>query len=134
MNFVARQCSFLIGVVIVLAMWGCAVNEIRHPAPAGEKAQVMKKIASSVAKPKTPTMHQDNYSVAVNSLLSLAKNQQESADYSSAAASIERALRINPKSTQAYYRLAEVRLDQGRFGEAEQLAKKTLSYVNFGSH
>ncbi|MBL4794148.1 MAG: tetratricopeptide repeat protein [Pseudomonadales bacterium] len=120
--------------LFVSGLPGCSTSPQYQATPAMQKAQLEKKISSSVVKPKQPTIHQNTFSEAVNSLLSLASNQQEATDYAGAAASIERALRINPKSTEAYHRLAEVRLEQGRFGEAEQLARKAMSYVNFGNH
>ena len=48
----------------------------------------------------------------------------------SASASLERALRIAPREPQVLYRLAQVRLDQGDAGQAEQLARRGLSYAS----
>ncbi|MBV1881766.1 MAG: tetratricopeptide repeat protein [Pseudomonadales bacterium] len=134
MSFVGSQRSTFLGIVVVCLMPGCATNAKYASEPAEKKARVEKSIASSVAKANVSRVRRSHYNVAMNSLLEIAKNQQQSGDYAAAAASIERALRIQPKSTEAYYHLAEVRMQQARFGEAEQLAKKAMSYVNFGSN
>ena len=134
MSFVDSQRFTLLGIAIVCLISGCATNARYASEPAEKKARVEKSIASSVAKANVSGGRQNNYNEAINSLLDIAKNQQQSGDYAAAAASIERALRIQPKSTEAYYHLAQVRMQQVRFGEAEQLAKKAMSYVNFGSN
>jgi len=49
-------------------------------------------------------------------------------DLERAAALSERALRINPRDALFWYRLASVRAQQGRNGEAEGFARRALSY------
>lgn len=49
-------------------------------------------------------------------------------DLERAAALCERALRINPRDALLWYRLADVRAQQGRPGEAEGFARRALSY------
>ena len=49
-------------------------------------------------------------------------------DLERAAALCERALRINPRDALFWYRLAEVRAQQGRSSEAEGFARRALSY------
>ena len=46
-------------------------------------------------------------------------------DLSGAAATLERALRIEPRNAHLWNRLARVRLDQNRFAQAESLAAKS---------
>jgi len=49
-------------------------------------------------------------------------------DLERAAALCERALRINPRDALFWYRLASVRVQQGRSSEAEGFARRALSY------
>jgi predicted Zn-dependent protease len=48
---------------------------------------------------------------------------------SSAAASIERALRIEPRNPRLWQELARVRLQQAQFTQAEQMAARSNSYA-----
>lgn len=66
----------------------------------------------------------------VLALLTTAREQQGGGDLNSAAASLERAQRIAPREPQVLYRLAEVRLAQGDAAQAEQLARRALTYAN----
>lgn len=65
----------------------------------------------------------------VLALLTSARQQESSGDLNSASASLERALRIAPREPQVLYRLARVRMDQGDAAQAEQLARRGLSYA-----
>ena len=63
-------------------------------------------------------------------LLTSAQQQQTGGDLNGAASSLERAQRIAPREPQVLYRLAEVRLAQGDAAQAEQFARRGLSYAN----
>lgn len=65
----------------------------------------------------------------VLALLTTAQQQQGGGDLNGAAASLERAQRIAPREPQVLYRLAEVRLAQGDAAQAEQFARRGLSYA-----
>jgi hypothetical protein len=64
-------------------------------------------------------------SPAVGALVSVAKQNSKSGDLDSAAASIERAIRIEPRNATLFYKLALLRLDQSKPRLAEDLAKKS---------
>lgn len=66
---------------------------------------------------------------AVQNLLASANQSLQQGDFEEAAVSLERAQRLAPQSATVYQKLAEVRLQQTRFSEAEQLARKGLSYA-----
>lgn len=66
----------------------------------------------------------------VLALLTSAQQQQSGGDLNAASVSLERAQRIAPREPQVLYRLAEVRLAQGDAAQAEQLARRGLSYAN----
>jgi len=62
---------------------------------------------------------------AVSSLLAKSTVQIEAKEWEKAAALLERALRIEPRNAKLWQRLAEVRLSQGQFAQAESLAVKS---------
>jgi len=62
---------------------------------------------------------------AVVALLDRADGYRQSGDISNEAATIERALRIDPGNAHLWHRLAAARLDQGQPQQAEQLALKS---------
>lgn len=66
----------------------------------------------------------------VLALLTTAQSQQGTGDYNGAASSLERAQRIAPREPQVLFRLAQVRLSQGDAPQAEQLARRALTYAN----
>ncbi|WP_407315023.1 tetratricopeptide repeat protein [Pseudomonas sp. nanlin1] len=66
----------------------------------------------------------------VLSLLTTAQQQQSGGDLNGASSSLERAQRIAPREPQVLYRLAQVRLAQGDAAQAEQLARRALTYAN----
>lgn len=65
----------------------------------------------------------------VLALLTTAQQQQGGGDLNGAASSLERAQRIAPREPQVLYRLAEVRLAQGDAAQAEQFARRGLTYA-----
>ncbi|WP_312388647.1 hypothetical protein [Pseudomonas sp.] len=66
----------------------------------------------------------------VLALLTTAQQQQGGGDLNGASSSLERAQRIAPREPQVLFRLAQVRLAQGDSAQAEQLARRALTYAN----
>ena len=66
----------------------------------------------------------------VLALLTTAQSQQSGGDLNGASSSLERAQRVAPREPQVLYRLAQVRLAQGDAAQAEQLARRGLTYAN----
>ena len=66
-----------------------------------------------------------NANAAVTSLVSSAENSIKHGDYKSASAAIERALRHDPKNADLWHRLAQVRLRQSEYAQAESLSLKS---------
>ena len=64
---------------------------------------------------------------AVVALLDQAEQQANAGELEPAAASLERAIRIDPRNPVLWYHLATVRLSQGESAQAEQLAAKSNS-------
>jgi cytochrome c-type biogenesis protein CcmH/NrfG len=70
---------------------------------------------------------------AVVALLQQAEAQANAGELESAAASLERAIRIDARNPVIWYHLATVRLSQGEAAQAEQLANKSNSLAP-GNH
>ena len=66
----------------------------------------------------------DSSNVAVVSLLNTARQDQRAGNLSAADATLERALRIEPRNAGLWQALARVRLAQGRYRQAEALAQR----------
>lgn len=66
----------------------------------------------------------------VLALLTTAQQQQASGDLNGASSSLERAQRVAPREPQVLYRLAQVRMAQGDAAQAEQFARRGLSFAN----
>jgi len=66
---------------------------------------------------------------ATLALLDTALRHTESGNMEAAAATLERALRIEPRNPQLWYRLALIRLDQGQHKLAANLAAKSNSFA-----
>ena len=64
-------------------------------------------------------------SPVVTALVSAANQNTKAGDIESAAASIERAIRIEPRNATLFYKLALLRLKQSKPRLAEDLAKKS---------
>ncbi|MDO9270525.1 MAG: hypothetical protein Q7T96_15590 [Methylobacter sp.] len=64
-------------------------------------------------------------SPVVGALVSAANQNSKAGDLDSAAASIERAIRIEPRNATLFYKLALLRLQQSKPRLAEDLAKKS---------
>jgi hypothetical protein len=73
----------------------------------------------------TPVVHRQP--PAVVALLDQAEQQANAGELEPAAASLERAIRIDPRNPVLWYHLATVRLSQGESSQAEQLAAKSNS-------
>lgn len=77
--------------------------------------------------PTRPQIARPAPAKAVQVLTRRAEEQARSGDRVAAAASLERALRIEPRNATLWNRLARVRADQGRYAMAEELARKSIS-------
>jgi tetratricopeptide (TPR) repeat protein len=80
----------------------------------------------SVSVPERPAVDRPQ-PAAVVALLDTAERQANDGDLEAAAASLERAIRIDPRNPTLWYHLATVRLSQGDAQSAEQLAVKSNS-------
>jgi predicted Zn-dependent protease len=63
----------------------------------------------------------------VIALLTQADQQSRAQQLDAASATLERALRLDPRNAELWYRLAKLRLDQRRPEQAQSLAYKSIS-------
>jgi len=68
-------------------------------------------------------------SVAVAGLMDQARAQASAGRLANAAATLERALRIEPKNPRLWHQLALVRLRQGDYAQAESLAARSNTWA-----
>lgn len=117
-----------------------ATPEPSLPSPAASEAQEpsspMSSVASEMPKslsppppleltPFEPIEATVPLSAAVGALVTAANQNTKAGDLDSAAASIERAIRIEPRNATLFYKLALLRLKQSKPRLAEDLAKKS---------
>lgn len=69
----------------------------------------------------------DGLSPAGRSLVLQGRDQRAAGQYGQAAASLERAIRIEPAQPAPWLELGQIRLLEGDFGQAEQLGRKARS-------
>ena len=84
-------------------------------------------VTAPVSAPEPPVTSKSpaKTSSAVNSLVSIADAKIKGGQYQQAAASLERALRHDPKNAEIWSRLAEVRLLEQDYAQAETTALKS---------
>jgi len=93
--------------------------------PATPQAADDKEVQIAVYTPPPRFRPKPVASAAVSGLVETAERQKRSGDMTGAAATMERALRIEPRNAHLWNQLAEVRLEQGQFAQAEDLASKS---------
>lgn len=118
-------------IAIMLAVQGCSTTASTGTSyPRSEKSsQAPVTTAVPVAPAKEPAREAaaSHQPAAVVALLEHAEQQANDGDLESSAASLERAIRINPGSAVLWFHLATLRLAQGEALQAEQLAVKSNS-------
>lgn len=116
-----RPVALLAGLALLLV--GC----VSQTGPSERLIQQEKRItpdldASAPVRPKSP----------VDNLRLQAQAAQAQGNWDRAAGLLERALRLDSREADLYAEIAEVRLGQGRFADAEQIALRGLT-VNAGN-
>jgi len=101
----------------VLLLSGCA--QAPAPAPTPEPPPVT----------ETPIRPAPQESVAIAGLLNSARSDSAAGRLTNAAATLERALRIEPRNPRLWQELARVRLKQGEYAQAESVASRSNSFA-----
>ena len=107
-----RLVLFLVALVA-----GCATP----PGPAPETQPEPAPSPPAVASPKE--------NIAIAGLMDTARADAAAGNLAGAAASLERALRIEPRNPRLWQELARVRLKQGQFAQAESVAARSNSWA-----
>jgi len=105
----------------LLLLAGCA----GVPTPTPSETQQPGEGAIIEAVPKSAM----SGNLAVIALLDRAQSDSESGQREAAGASLERALRIEPRNPWLWLELAQVRLAQGQYAQAITLARKSNSFA-----
>jgi Flp pilus assembly protein TadD len=79
--------------------------------------------------PVAPAPPPPKENIAVAGLMETARADAASGNLANAAASLERALRIEPRNPRLWHELARVRLKQGQFAQAENVAARSNSWA-----
>jgi Flp pilus assembly protein TadD len=126
---VARQRAQLIAaafqaLTLIITVTGCAALPVQATQDGRDTPAAQRGSADSgePGSATSPTM-----SAASQSLLQQSRSQQRAGDYPQAAATLERALRVDPSQPVLWLELGRVRLREGQFAQAEQLGRKVLS-------
>ena len=85
-------------------------------------------VSPSAPEPAPPPVARSE-NVAVAGLIESARADAAAGKLTTAAASIERALRIEPRNPRLWQELARVRLQQEQFVQAENMAKRSNSFA-----
>ncbi len=93
-----------------------------RPTPPAEQVEPPQPLPPPVVVVREPTL-----SAASRALVGQAQNQLASKNYPVAAASIERALRIEPDNPLLWIELGKVRQAEGNYVQAENMARKAAS-------
>jgi len=114
-------------VILLAILAGCATPpEAPAPTPPVSSPEpVPSPVPPSVPEgtPAPPISRSEN--VAVAGLMETARADAAAGKLSSAAASIERALRIEPRNPRLWQELARVRLQQGQFVQVDSVAARS---------
>jgi hypothetical protein len=107
---------------------GCATppagEPVSTPEPQPEAAP-----PPPIAAPEPPPPPARTENIAVAGLMETARADAAAGRLSSAAAAIERALRIEPRNPRLWQELARVRLQQRQFAQAESVAARSNSWA-----
>jgi Tfp pilus assembly protein PilF len=107
-----------------LALSGCA-GPSQRPSPASEPPVAARPASQDAPAGRAAVPTEAN--AATVALLERSRSQRATGDLESAAATLERALSIEPNSAALWIELAEVRWNQGDRAQANSLARKALT-------
>lgn len=109
--------------VLIALLAGCATPPEPSPAPEPAPAPA----PAPQAEPAPQIQRHEN--VAVAGLMETARTEGAAGRLSTAAAAIERALRIEPRNPRLWQELARLRLQQRQFEQAESVATRSNSFA-----
>jgi hypothetical protein len=96
-----------------------------EPVPISSEVERDQEVQIAIYTPPPRFKAKPVTSAAVSNLVQTAMGQKDAGDMVGAAATMERALRIEPRNAHLWNQLAEVRLRQRQYSQAEDLAAKS---------
>jgi hypothetical protein len=116
------------GALLALVVAACAAPQ---PAPVETSPPVVAAppVEQPAPLPSPPPSSTARESVAVAGLMDSARTDAAAGRLAEAAATLERALRIEPRNPRLWQELAHLRLQQGDFPQAESLAQRSNSWA-----
>jgi len=118
---VASRYHSLIMRIAILMVCLLALASCETPGPGGPPTP------SGPARPKAQKTPAHTLSSATKALVSQARSQTAAGEFATAAATIERALRIEPANPLLWIELGKVREAEGNHVQAEAMARKGLA-------
>lgn len=126
--------AWLAAAISLLVLAGCAsvtqppgaTVSTTTPTPTAEQLQQPGTTEAFVVEPVQRASMSENR--AVVSLLDQAQSESDAGRHEAAGASLERALRIEPRNPWLWTELAQVRLAEGQYAQAITLARKSNSF------
>ena len=113
-------------IVLLTLMAGCATVDDRPEAPPSPADTTVAPPPAVVPAPPPVVVSQN---VAVVKLTEGARAESTQGEHAKAAASLERALRIEPRNPRLWQELARVRLQQRDYAQAEGVATRSNSWA-----
>jgi len=121
-------------IIVSAVLAGCATAPGPAPTPAPEPDLPPVQIPEAVPVPvpgpgpaPAPAARTEN--VAIAGLMDTARADAAAGRLANAAATLERALRIEPRNPRLWHELARVRLKQGQYAQAESVAARSNSWA-----
>jgi predicted Zn-dependent protease len=114
-----------LAAVLVVFLGACTVAPQRSLPPVVEGSGPAADVPAAPVPERRETPRAPSTGGAVVALLDRADRYRSAGDTAGEAATIERALRIDPRNARLWNRLAATRLEQGQPQQAEQLALKS---------
>jgi len=119
-------------IIVSAVLAGCAAAPGPAPMPAPEPdlppVQIPEAGPAPVPVPApAPAARTEN--VAIAGLMDTARADTAAGRLANAAATLERALRIEPRNPRLWHELARVRLKQGQYAQAESVAARSNSWA-----
>jgi Tfp pilus assembly protein PilF len=117
--------------LLVIAFSGCSLHGPLPPTPAGSASGTAVPAGAGPAAvpghPVPPSGRPARMGAAASALLAQARGQASAGETVAAAATLERALRIEPDTPLLWVELGRVQLAQGNAAQADSMGRKALA-------
>ncbi len=120
---------FLFNTLLFMSACTSTTEHIKKPAPVEDRSTIVSSQEAGTGKSEKSSPK----STVVVALLDNAQRAVNAGDHESAAATLERAIRLQPKNALLWHRLGKLRLQQDNWQQAIALARKSNSLAA-GNH